>query len=407
MLTPNGMLTLELAILLNFVAGAWIFAGAVYEHRKANIYAPAQVCCVRITALAPVAAALVWTQMVCINNAEGGAPMLVATMEALRDFVECYCVFCFWVLMIVWVGGERRATDLLDAQLETTTTTTAAAAAAGTKTSAADSSERASAPAPAASKSANGAASASAVNAKLAPSAPSSSTAPSSTKPCNRSASEDVEAATAAMAASAASPYCHVFPPLEGVQSLRSLALFKFHSGSERLRYWRSVLVAWLFVRPMLTLLHAARVERLVLAQDEGVQKRPRIAVMIVTAVAMHTLLDTYWRLRSRLDGLQTARKFVAIKVVVGVTILQQQLAPFFLPSGQRGHALLCGLTALELGAFSLLLRASFAPNTLNMSAISHSATDDASGSGLSTPRLLSLWDVFNLKSISRKLYSL
>jgi len=128
---------------------------------------------------------------------------------------------------------------------------------------------------------------------------------------------------------------------------------------------------------------------------------------MIVTAVAMHTLLDTYWRLRSRLDGLQTARKFVAIKVVVGVTILQQQLAPFFLPSGQRGHALLCGLTALELGAFSLLLRVSFAPNTLNMSAISHSATDDASGSGLSTPRLLSLWDVFNLKSISRKLYSL
>jgi Organic solute transporter Ostalpha len=34
-------------------------------------------------------------------------------IEILRDVYETYCLFCFWVMLVLWCGGQRRVVDIL------------------------------------------------------------------------------------------------------------------------------------------------------------------------------------------------------------------------------------------------------------------------------------------------------
>ena len=65
-----------------------------------------QTCCMRILLLAPIYALVSWCMMVFLLQ----APYL----EMLRDAYETYALYCFWVMLVLWCGGQRRVIEVLD-----------------------------------------------------------------------------------------------------------------------------------------------------------------------------------------------------------------------------------------------------------------------------------------------------
>jgi hypothetical protein len=64
-----------------------------------------QTCCMRILLLAPIYALVSWCMMVFLPI----APFL----EAIRDLYESYTLYCFWVMLVLWCGGQRRVIEVV------------------------------------------------------------------------------------------------------------------------------------------------------------------------------------------------------------------------------------------------------------------------------------------------------
>lgn len=60
----------------------------------------------RILLLAPIYALVSWSMMVFLPV----APYI----EVLRDVYETYTIYCFWIMLVLWCGGQRRVVDVLD-----------------------------------------------------------------------------------------------------------------------------------------------------------------------------------------------------------------------------------------------------------------------------------------------------
>lgn len=60
----------------------------------------------RILLLAPIYALVSWCMMVFLPF----APFI----EILRDFYETYALYCFWIMLVLWCGGQRRVVEVLD-----------------------------------------------------------------------------------------------------------------------------------------------------------------------------------------------------------------------------------------------------------------------------------------------------
>jgi hypothetical protein len=59
----------------------------------------------RILLLAPVYALVSWCMMVFLP----AAPYIAC----LRDLYESYALYCFWVMLVLWCGGQRRVVEVL------------------------------------------------------------------------------------------------------------------------------------------------------------------------------------------------------------------------------------------------------------------------------------------------------
>ena len=64
----------------------------------------------RILLLAPIYALVSWFMMVFLP--------IAPYIEVLRDVYETYTLYCFWIMLVLWCGGQRRVVDNLD-RLET------------------------------------------------------------------------------------------------------------------------------------------------------------------------------------------------------------------------------------------------------------------------------------------------
>ena len=59
----------------------------------------------RILLLAPIYALVSWCMMVFLPV----APFL----EAIRDLYETYTLYCFWIMLVLWCGGQRRVVEVM------------------------------------------------------------------------------------------------------------------------------------------------------------------------------------------------------------------------------------------------------------------------------------------------------
>ncbi|CAG9462256.1 unnamed protein product [Pedinophyceae sp. YPF-701] len=75
------------------------------DHLRAPIHPALQICCLRILALAPVFALAAWVGMAAVPAS--------GFLDVIRDGYEAYAVYCFWALMILWCGGQRRVTAVM------------------------------------------------------------------------------------------------------------------------------------------------------------------------------------------------------------------------------------------------------------------------------------------------------
>lgn len=67
-----------------------------------------QTCCMRIMLLAPIYSLVSWCMMVFLPFS--------AYIEIFRDIYEAYTLYCFWVMLVLWCGGQRRVIEIVDRQ---------------------------------------------------------------------------------------------------------------------------------------------------------------------------------------------------------------------------------------------------------------------------------------------------
>jgi Organic solute transporter Ostalpha len=97
---------------------------------------------------------------------------------------------------------------------------------------------------------------------------------------------------------------------------------------------------------------------------DARLQRRLRGAVVLSTAIAMHSIFSTYMMMRPYMRGLDASRKFLSIKIVIGVILAQEVainalLSMDLIPEGRFGYTvedhaqrLVCTATIVEMAAF-------------------------------------------------------
>lgn len=62
----------------------------------------------RILLLAPIYALVSWCMMVFLP--------ISSYIEIFRDIYEAYTLYCFWVMLVLWCGGQRRVIEIIDRQ---------------------------------------------------------------------------------------------------------------------------------------------------------------------------------------------------------------------------------------------------------------------------------------------------
>uniref|UniRef100_A0A061SHK4 Duf300 domain-containing protein n=1 Tax=Tetraselmis sp. GSL018 TaxID=582737 RepID=A0A061SHK4_9CHLO len=270
------------ALVLSLISFALIWS-TFRDHLRNYKYPSLQMCCLRILALAPVYALSSWLMMVLLPQA--------SYIEVLRDVYETYSLYCYWVILVLWVGGQRRAIEILAAE--------------------------------------------------------------------GPSASD-----------------CMMCPllPAHGCPKFSGLTLARFQNAMSHFRYWRLAIFQWMAIKPTLTLVHSV-----LLSMRLGGLNSWRAFTLLSTFVGMHGVLDTYSCLLPYLRGLQGSIKFLCIKLLVGVTLLQQALVNALLGYGaipeeprengytapERAQRLLSTITIVEMSLFSWLLSYVFSRHSL------------------------------------------
>mmetsp|Transcript_13538 Transcript_13538/g.34055 ORF Transcript_13538/g.34055 Transcript_13538/m.34055 type:complete len:360 (-) Transcript_13538:142-1221(-) len=72
-----------------------------------------QICCLRVVAVAPMYAFLTWLKLTFL-------PALVV-WKTVQDLAEAYAIYCYWVMLIIWCGGQMHVIEHLEEEGETQT----------------------------------------------------------------------------------------------------------------------------------------------------------------------------------------------------------------------------------------------------------------------------------------------
>ena len=189
-----------------------------------------QICCFRVVAIAPAYAFLTWLKLMFL-------PALVV-WKTLQDFCETYAIYCFWVMLILYVGGQKRTILQLEEQ-------------------------------------------------------------PSESQTCS------------------CCPLLSVYTGKRGY----TCPLYTFPSVHTRFKFWRWSMTQLIVVKLGMNLLKIC----LMVAGFKGLGKLHVIS-LASTSLAMHCILETYVALRAHLEHFHAEKKFLCIKILVGVTLLQPLL---------------------------------------------------------------------------------
>jgi len=76
--------------------------------KKAGSMPGLQICSLRIVAIAPTYALLTWLKLMLTP--------LFPIWKTFQEFGEAYSIFCYWVLLVLWCGGQKRTIEALEDQ---------------------------------------------------------------------------------------------------------------------------------------------------------------------------------------------------------------------------------------------------------------------------------------------------
>eukprot|EP01023_Acetabularia_acetabulum_P064588 TRINITY_DN838_c0_g1_i1.p1 TRINITY_DN838_c0_g1~~TRINITY_DN838_c0_g1_i1.p1 ORF type:complete len:503 (-),score=15.93 TRINITY_DN838_c0_g1_i1:508-2016(-) len=302
------------------VCSLFVIRRTFRDHLRNYKYPRLQMCCMRILLLAPFFAFVSWLMMVFLPRA--------AFFEVLRDAYETYALYLFWIMLILYCGGQRKVIELLDDEHSTLN---------------------------------------------------------------NQKGVSHRQR-------------CYLCPLLKpfGLQ----LPTFAYKGSTSHFSYWRIAVMQWLFVKPGITLAIAILDT---LGFDDRLQ-RMRVVTLIATSVAMHSVFETYVYMYSHLKGLEGSKKFLAIKLLVGVTLGQQLVFNLLVGAGliregrfgytaeDRALRMSATITILQMLAFSIMLSYVFSRRSIQrvgsdaIPGTIEEISKISGGNAPTTPNGVSLW---------------
>ena len=155
-------------------------------------------------------------------------------------------------------------------------------------------------------------------------------------------------------------------------------------------RYLRMAIMQLMLVKPAVALLCAALAPT---AHAKRI-KQLRLVAVLAMGVAMHSIFTVYINMKPFMRGLDASGKFLGIKVVVAIILLQQAAASVLLsmdlvPEGRFGYTteenaqrITCTATIIEMALFSLLLSYLFSHRSMTHVEHSRSVSRRASRNG-------------------------
>ena len=234
-----------------------------------------QICCFRVVAIAPAYAILTWLKLMFL-------PALVVWKTA-QDFCETYAIYCYWVMLILWCGGQKHAIEQLKQDSD------------GKQT-------------------------------------------------------------------------CSLCPLLGVYSRGYACPLYTFASPHDRFKFWRRSMTQLIVVRVVMNTLRIC----LQIAGFKGLGKLHFIG-LVSTSIAMHCIIETYVALRAHLQHFQAEKKFMCIKILVAVALLQPLLTHVLETVGAFPDEVLYGyssrkwsqrvlgtVSVIQMVVFSLLLSFAF-----------------------------------------------
>uniref|UniRef100_A0A7S2TA76 Uncharacterized protein n=1 Tax=Chloropicon roscoffensis TaxID=1461544 RepID=A0A7S2TA76_9CHLO len=290
------------------------------EHLSVGSLPALQICCFRVVAIAPTYGFIQWAKLMLTP--------LFPLWKTLQEFAEAYSIFCYWVMLILWCGGQRRTIELLEEK--------------------------------------------------------------------HRS-----------------NQRCSLCPLLGLYKGGCACPIYNFGSPRARFKFWRYSMTQLIVVKVLKGIL--------VLMAFKSVARVLHLFSLVATSLGMHCIIETYVALRSHLGDFQAERKFLCIKVLVFVAVLQPLLTnaletmDAFPDETRHGYSdvkwserLLGTISVIQMVLFSLLLSFAFSlKNTgLGDGALADDGGDPEGGSRKGGPRreglvlkmtviaFLKFWDV-------------
>jgi hypothetical protein len=237
-----------------------------------------QICCFRVVAIAPAYAFLTWLKLMFL-------PALVV-WKTLSDLCEAYAIYCYWVMLILWCGGQKQTISQLEEQ------------------------DR---------------------------------------------GSQSISC-------------CPLFGVYMGKRSY-SCPLYTFSSPHSHFKFWRRAMTQLIVVKLGANILNTC----LMLAGSKGLGRPLHFVELMSTGLAMHCIIETYVALRAHLEHFHAEKKFICIKILIGVTLLQPLLTNALETIGAFPDDVLYGyssrkwsqrvlgtVSVIQMVVFSLLLSFAF-----------------------------------------------
>lgn len=215
-----------LSTLCLFAISAYLNYRTFSDHLSVGKLPGLQICCFRVVAIAPAYALLTWLKLMFL-------PALVV-WKTLQDVCEAYAIYCYWAMLILWCGGQRKVIEELDGHEY------------------------------------------------------------QSWSLC----------------------------PLLGIGNRKYACPFIFFASSRsRFRFWRVAMTQLVAIKLVMNLLNMM----LMLAGYKGLGKL-HFVNLTSTALAMNAIVETYVALRPRLNHFSAERKFICIKIMVAIALIQPML---------------------------------------------------------------------------------
>lgn len=145
--------------------------------------------------------------------------------------------------------------------------------------------------------------------------------------------------------------------------------MYSFRSSKGRFKFWRFSMTQLMVVRLGMNLLKMC----LLILGFKGPGKVVHFIGLVSTALAMHCIIETYVALRLQLEHFQAEKKFICIKILVGIALLQPLLTNALETVGAFPDDVLYGyssrkwsqrvlgtVSVIQMVVFSLLLSFAF-----------------------------------------------